>query len=46
MNADKEIRLGFIRKVYGLLAIQLLATLTITTVFMQVSPIKAFIHQK
>ncbi|XP_048005502.1 protein lifeguard 4-like [Leguminivora glycinivorella] len=45
MNADKEIRLGFIRKVYGLLAIQLLATLAISTVFLQVSPVKSFIHE-
>ncbi|XP_061721367.1 protein lifeguard 4-like [Cydia fagiglandana] len=45
MNADKEIRLGFIRKVYGLLAVQLLATLAISTVFLQVSPVKSFIHE-
>ncbi|XP_063358957.1 protein lifeguard 4-like [Cydia amplana] len=45
MNADKEIRLGFIRKVYGLLAVQLLATLAISTVFLQVTPVKSFIHE-
>ncbi|KAI8430322.1 hypothetical protein MSG28_000628 [Choristoneura fumiferana] len=47
MYAQEDCELGGKEsmQVYGLLAIQLLATLAITTVFMQVSPIKAFIHQ-
>ncbi|CAH0722937.1 unnamed protein product, partial [Brenthis ino] len=45
MNADKEIRLGFIRKVYGLLTVQLLATVAIASVFMLVKPVQGFIHQ-
>ncbi|KAJ2943979.1 hypothetical protein O0L34_g8301 [Tuta absoluta] len=44
-SADKEIRLGFIRKVYGLLAIQLLATVAISAVFLLVQPVQGFIHQ-
>ncbi|XP_072935608.1 protein lifeguard 4-like [Epargyreus clarus] len=44
MNASKEIRLGFIRKVYGLLTVQLLATLAIAAVFLLVKPVQAFIH--
>ncbi|CAH2267834.1 jg5770 [Pararge aegeria aegeria] len=38
INADREIRLGFIRKVYGLLTIQLLATVSIAAVFLLVKP--------
>ncbi|XP_041974305.1 protein lifeguard 4-like [Aricia agestis] len=45
MNADKEIRLAFVRKVYGLLSVQLLATFTIAAVFLLVRPIQAFIHE-
>ncbi|CAH2990326.1 unnamed protein product [Chilo suppressalis] len=43
-NADKEIRLAFVRKVYGLLSMQLLATVAISSVFMLVKPIQSFIH--
>lgn len=46
LNADKEIRLGFIRKVYGLLTIQLLATVAIAAVFLLVKPVQGFIHEK
>lgn len=45
LNADKEIRLGFIRKVYGLLTIQLLATVAIAAVFLLVKPVQGFIHE-
>ncbi|KAM3960113.1 protein lifeguard 4 [Aphomia sociella] len=45
MNADKDIRLGFIRKVYGLLTIQLLATFAIAATFTLVEPVQAFIHK-
>ncbi|GBP96511.1 Protein lifeguard 4 [Eumeta japonica] len=45
MNAEKEIRLAFVRKVYGLLTIQLLATVAIAGVFLLVKPVQLFIHQ-
>lgn len=45
-NATKNIRLGFIRKVYGLLSMQLLVTVLIATLFMFTPPIKQFIHTK
>ncbi|CAG9782722.1 unnamed protein product [Diatraea saccharalis] len=45
LNADREIRLAFIRKVYGLLSVQLLATVAIASVFMLVKPIQSFIHE-
>ncbi|XP_049887874.1 protein lifeguard 4-like [Pectinophora gossypiella] len=45
MSADKEIRLGFIRKVYGLLTIQLLATVAIAGVFLLCKPVQGFIHR-
>ncbi|XP_028169165.1 protein lifeguard 4-like [Ostrinia nubilalis] len=45
MNADKEIRLGFVRKVYGLLTVQLLATTAIASVFLLVKPVQGFIHE-
>ncbi|KAL0849809.1 hypothetical protein ABMA28_011751 [Loxostege sticticalis] len=45
MNADKEIRLGFVRKVYGLLTVQLLATTAIASVFLLVKPVQLFIHE-
>ncbi|XP_045450964.1 protein lifeguard 4-like [Melitaea cinxia] len=45
LNAGKEIRLGFIRKVYGLLTIQLLATVAIAAVFLLVKPVQGFIHE-
>ncbi|XP_004923036.1 protein lifeguard 4 [Bombyx mori] len=44
MNAEREIRLAFIRKVYGLLTVQLLATVSIAAVFMFVEPVQTFIH--
>lgn len=45
MNADKEIRLAFVRKVYGLLSVQLLATVAIASVFLLVKPVQSFIHE-
>ena len=45
INANKEIRLGFIRKVYGLLTVQLLATVAIAAVFLLVEPVQSFIHK-
>ncbi|KAL4708851.1 hypothetical protein ACJJTC_018297 [Scirpophaga incertulas] len=44
-NADKEIRLAFVRKVYGLLSVQLLATVAIASVFLLVKPVQGFIHE-
>lgn len=44
LNADKDIRLGFVRKVYGLLTVQLLATVAIAAVFLFVKPVQGFIH--
>lgn len=46
VNATKNIRLAFIRKVYGLLSIQLLVTIVIAGLFMFTPPIKIFIHSK
>lgn len=46
MNADKAIRLGFIRKVYGLLTVQLLTTVAIAAVLTLVEPVQGFIHKK
>ncbi|CAH0600212.1 unnamed protein product [Chrysodeixis includens] len=45
INAEKDIRLGFVRKVYGLLSVQLLATVAIAGTFHLVEPVKLFIHQ-
>ncbi|XP_053601832.1 protein lifeguard 4-like [Plodia interpunctella] len=45
LNADREIRLAFVRKVYGLLSVQLLATVAISGVFLLVKPVQGFIHE-
>ncbi|XP_013196199.1 protein lifeguard 4 [Amyelois transitella] len=45
MNADREIRLAFVRKVYGLLTVQLLATVAISGMFLLVKPVQGFIHE-
>ncbi|KAK6181690.1 hypothetical protein SNE40_009497 [Patella caerulea] len=44
MNAfnDKNIRLGFIRKVYGILCVQLIVTMCIMSLFLFVEPIKIY----
>ncbi|XP_003705918.1 protein lifeguard 4 [Megachile rotundata] len=44
-NAAIEIRLGFLRKVYGLLSVQLLITVLVATVFMVFQPLKLFIQE-
>uniref|UniRef100_A0A8D8WZF3 Protein lifeguard 4 n=1 Tax=Cacopsylla melanoneura TaxID=428564 RepID=A0A8D8WZF3_9HEMI len=44
-NANVQIRLGFLRKVYSLLTMQLLATVTVILLFTFVPHIKEFVHQ-
>lgn len=46
MNAEKSIRLAFVRKVYGLLTVQLLTTVAIAAVLTLVEPVQGFIHKK
>lgn len=43
-GAAKHIRLGFLRKVYSLLAVQLIMTTIIAGVFMATPQIKGFVH--
>ncbi|EFA03439.1 protein lifeguard 4 [Tribolium castaneum] len=45
MQASKTIRLGFIRKVYGLLSMQLLLTIVVASIFMFTPQIKTFVHE-
>jgi len=45
MGAAKHVRLGFLRKVYSLLGMQLILTTIIAGVCMGVSQIKEFVHQ-
>lgn len=45
-QASKNVRLGFIRKVYGLLSMQLLLTVIVAGICMFTPPIKTFIHNK
>ncbi|PHJ18209.1 nmda receptor glutamate-binding chain [Cystoisospora suis] len=40
----KEIRQGFIRKVYGIIALQLLMTTAVSAVFLFVDPIRVWMH--
>lgn len=44
LNATQAVRMGFIRKVYGLLTIQLFMTVLVAGVCMLTPPIKSFIH--
>ncbi|XP_034179919.1 protein lifeguard 4-like [Osmia lignaria lignaria] len=44
-NATINIRLGFLRKVYGLLSVQLLITVLVGTVFMAFDPLKLFVQE-
>ncbi|XP_014205210.1 protein lifeguard 4 isoform X2 [Copidosoma floridanum] len=44
-NASIKIRMAFIRKVYGLLSMQLLMTVIIAGVFCFVNPIKAYVQE-
>ncbi|KAJ8961290.1 hypothetical protein NQ318_008975 [Aromia moschata] len=43
-QATKAIRLAFIRKVYGLLTMQILLTIIIASICMFTPPIKSFVH--
>ena len=45
MGAAKHVRMGFLRKVYSLLGMQLILTTIIAGVCMGVSQIKEFVHQ-
>ncbi|XP_015592117.1 protein lifeguard 4 [Cephus cinctus] len=44
-NANIQIRMAFLRKVYGLLSMQLLMTVFVALIFMVCEPIKFFIQQ-
>uniref|UniRef100_A0A1B6MLG8 Uncharacterized protein n=1 Tax=Graphocephala atropunctata TaxID=36148 RepID=A0A1B6MLG8_9HEMI len=44
--SEKTIRLGFIRKVYGILMAQLAITVGIVSVFMYVKPVKRFVDEQ
>lgn len=46
MQATKGVRLAFIRKVYGLLSVQLLVTMFVASVFMFTPAIKEFIQTR
>ena len=43
-NADINIRMGFLRKVYGLLSIQLLMTVVVASVFVMSSTVKLYVQ--
>jgi len=43
-QSDISIRMGFIRKVYGILFVQLLATTTVSGVFKSVAPIQHWVQ--
>lgn len=45
-QATKSIRLAFLRKVYGLLTMQIFLTMTVASVFMFTPPIKGFVQTK
>lgn len=45
LNASVQIRLGFLKKVYSLLFVQLLITTIIGFTFMSVEPVKLFVQQ-
>jgi len=44
-NANIKIRMAFLRKVYGLLSIQLLMTVVVAAVFMTCEPVKLFVQR-
>lgn len=46
LQATKGVRMAFIRKVYGLLSLQLLLTIIIASACMFTPQIKEFIHTK
>lgn len=43
-SANINIRMGFLRKVYGLLSVQLLITIAVTATFMAIEPLKLFVQ--
>lgn len=45
-NATQAVRMGFIRKVYGLLSMQLLLTVVVAAICAGTPQVKDFIHQK
>lgn len=45
-HATKAIRMAFIRKVYGLLTMQIFLTIVIASICMFTPPIKNFVHSK
>lgn len=46
LQAPKNIRLGFIRKVYGLLAMQIMITLAVVALFMFTPHVNEFVRAK
>ncbi|XP_046612169.1 protein lifeguard 4-like isoform X1 [Neodiprion virginianus] len=44
-NANIKIRMAFLRKVYGLLSVQLLMTIVVAAICMLSKPVRLFIHQ-
>lgn len=46
LNATKEVRIAFIRKVYGLLSTQILLTVFVSAVIVTSSNAKLFVQQK
>ncbi|KAF7987726.1 hypothetical protein HCN44_003589 [Aphidius gifuensis] len=44
-NAHIKIRMAFLRKVYGIISIQLLMTVTMSAVFIMCEPVKLFVQQ-
>lgn len=44
-NADINIRMGFLRKVYGLLTVQLLLTVAVAATFMAFEPVRLFVQE-
>lgn len=46
LNATKEVRVAFIRKVYGLLTTQLLLTVIVSTIFIATPQVKLFVQEK
>ncbi|XP_015114894.1 protein lifeguard 4 [Diachasma alloeum] len=45
-NAHIKIRMAFLRKVYGLISMQLLLTVAIAVVFVVCQPVQYFVHEK
>lgn len=43
--SEKSVRLGFIRKVYGILVCQLTVTFSFITIFLYVEPVRKFSHE-